>query len=227
MRQLSVVASLGHVLRADVLVAWRDRVAWCTPLLFYVIVVSLFAMVLNTQVAQLAQFAPLIIWIAVLLAALLAQERALRADLANGCLQQLCLSPLPLSLLLLAKVAAHWLSVMLPVIVITPLFAVLLHVPASLTLMLCCSLLLGTPVISLVGGIGAALTVALPNGGIFLALLLLPLYVPVLLFGVGMVVAASQGLPVLGLVALLAALLCLALSLAPWAMAAALRAGLM
>jgi heme exporter protein B len=226
-KRLALLPSVLQLLSLELKAASRERFACAVPALFYLIVVSLFALVFAAEPQLLMRLAVPVIWIAVVLAGLLALERGLRAELISGCLEQCCLSALPLPGIMLVKLLSHWLLVMLPMIALTPLVASALHLPVDQISVLLLSLLLGTPIISLVSGIGGALTVGLPNGGIFLALILLPLYVPVVVFGIGLVTTASQGLPVVGLVALLLGLLLLALSLAPLAMAAALRVALM
>ena len=160
---------------------------------------------------------------AALLATMLSLERLFRDDFDDGSLEQLLLSPHPLALLVLAKALAHWLLTGLPLLIASPLLGVLLGLPAQALGVLALSLLLGTPSLSLIGAIGVALTVGLSRGGVLLALLLLPLYVPVLIFATAAVAAAAQGLPATGQLLLLAALLAAAVTLAPLATAAGLR----
>ena len=167
-----------------------------------------------------------IIWVSALLATLLSLDGMFRSDFEDGSLEQMLLSPQPLALLALAKVVAHWLVTGLPLIVSAPLLGVLLSMPADVMGVLLLTLLLGTPVLSLIGAIGVALTVALRRGGALLALLVMPLYVPVLIFGAQAVSAAGMGLSVSGQLYVLGALLALAASLAPLAIAAALRISL-
>lgn len=217
-------AFLG-LLRRDLRLGVRRRGELLNPLLFFVLVASLFPLGVGPGPTILATIAPGVIWVAALLATLLSMERLFRSDFEDGALEQLLLSPYPLPLLVLAKVLAHWLVTGLPLLLVSPLLGLLLHLPAEAVRTLPLALLLGTPVLSLVGAIGVALTVGLRRGGVLLTLLVLPLYVPVLIFGTAAVAAAAAGLPVSGQLALLGALLALALSLAPFAAAAALRIG--
>jgi heme exporter protein B len=194
-------------------------------LLFFILVVSLFPLGIGPSPQLLATIAPGVIWVAALLATLLSMERLFRSDFEDGALEHLLLSPHSLPLLVLAKVSAHWLVTGLPLLLVSPLLGVLLQLPASAIRALPLTLLLGTPALSLIGAIGVALTVSLRRGGVLLTLLVLPLYVPVLIFGTAAVAAAGAGLPTTGQLALLGALLALALTLAPLATAAGLRIG--
>lgn len=211
------------VLRRDLLLSLRQRSDLSTPLLFFVMVVCLFPLGMRPDVAVLRLFGPAIVWVAALLSTLLAMERLFRSDFEDGSLEQLLLSPNPTALLVLAKVTAHWLSTGLLLVLISPLLALIVGIPVSALPVLLASLALGTPVLSLVGAIGVALTVGLPRGGMLLALLILPLYVPVLIFGANGTSAAMAGLPASGALYFLAAMLVLAVTLAPLAVAAALR----
>lgn len=196
------------------------------PLLFFVLVVSLFPLGIGPGPQTLALVGPGVIWVAALLATLLAGERLFRSDYDDGSLEQLVLSPHPTWLLVLGKVAAHWLLTGLPLILVAPVLAVLLNLSGEAMGALAVTLLLGTPTLSLVAAIGVALTVSLRRGGVLLTLLVLPLYVPVLIFATAAVSAAASGLPWHGQLALLGALLALALITAPFAAAAGLRINL-
>jgi heme exporter protein B len=220
---LSAAAAFAGLLRRDLRLGLRHRGDLALPLLFYVMVVCLFPLGARPEGQLLARYAPAILWVAALLSTLLAMERLLRSDFEDGSLEQLLLSPYPTAWLLLAKLLAHWLSSGLLLVVISPVLALILGLPAHAIPVLVLSLLLGTPILSLVGAIGMALTVGLPRGGMLLALLILPLYTPVLIFGANGVAAAVEGLPAQGPMLLLAAMLVLALTLAPLAIAAALR----
>lgn len=211
------------VLQRELRLSIRRRNDWLNPPLFFILVVTLFPLGVGPGPQTLALIAPGVIWVAALLATLLSLERLFRDDFDDGSLEQMLLSPHPLSLLVLAKLLAHWLVTGLPLVLISPLLGVLLHLPASGILALPLSLLIGTPALVLIGAIGVALTVSLRRGGILLTLLVLPLYIPVLIFGTAAVVAAAQELPIGGQLALLGALLTLALPLAPLAIAAGLR----
>lgn len=203
--------------------AMRRRGELAQPLVFFAAVATLFPLAIGPETAMLARIAPGIVWVAVLLAMLLPLERLFRTDLEDGTLDQLLLSPSPVSLLVLTKVVAHWLVTAAPLIVLAPLVAVFLQLPAAALPALLATLLLGTPVLALIGAIAAALTAGLRAGGPLLALLLLPLYVPVLIFAAGAVDRAAAGLSVTGPLYFLGGLLVLALTLAPVTIAAALR----
>ena len=207
----------------DLLLAFRGLQQIAQPLMFYVLVVTLFPLAVSPDPKTLANLAPGIIWIGALLSTLLSLERVFRSDFDDGALDLLMLSPAPLELLVLAKIFAHWLSTGLPLLIVAPALAVLLALPEQALGTLLISLALGTPVLSLVGAVGVALTVSVRRGGALLALLVLPLYVPILIFGASAVAAAADGLPVTGQLTMLAAFLVLSITLAPIAAAASLR----
>lgn len=215
-------AFLG-VLRRDLLLAVRGRAELALPLLFYLLVATLVPLAVSPDAATLAGLAPGIIWVAALLATLLSLDRLFRSDFEDGSLDLLLLSPAPLPLLVCAKVLAHWLVTGLPLLLVSPLLALVLALPDRALGTLAATLALGTPVLSLLGAVGVALTVGVRRGGGLLALLVLPLYVPVLVFGANAVSAAGDGLPVTGQLYMLGAFLALAASLAPLAAAGALR----
>ena len=223
MRDTGAATAFFGVLQRDLRLAIRKRSELLNPLLFFILVVSMFPLGVGPGPAMLGEIAPGVIWVAALLATLLSMERLFRSDFEDGALEHLLLTPHPLSLLVLAKVTAHWLVTGLPLILVSPLLAVLLHMPAEAIAALPTTLLLGTPSLSLIGAIGVALTVGLRRGGVLLTLLVLPLYIPVLIFGAAAVAASGSGLPISGQLALLGAILALALTLTPFASAAALR----
>ncbi len=194
-----------------------------TALLFFVIVASLFPLGIGAEPNLLRAIAPGVIWVAALLSTMLSLGRLFAADHADGTLEQLVLGAAPLGVVVAAKSLAHWLVAGLPLVVIAPLLALQYDLPAALYGVLALSLLLGTPALSLIGAIGAALTLGVRGGGVLLALLVLPLYVPVLILGAGSVEMAAAGLAPDGQLLLLGALLVLAAAFAPWAIAAALR----
>ena len=218
---------LGHaflsLLKRDLVLAVRNRGELINPLLFYFIVAMLFPLGVTSDPKILATMAAGVLWIAALLATLLSLDNLFRSDFDDGSLELIMLSPCPSVVLVLAKVVAHWLVTGLPLLIATPLLAVLMAVPEGARATLWLTLALGPPVLSLVGAIGVALTVGLRRGGALLSLLVLPLYVPVLIFGANAVGASAAGLPVTGQLYMLGAFLVLALSLAPLAAAAALR----
>lgn len=214
------------LLKRDLTLAYRHRADSANPPLFFIIAVSLFPLSLSPEAKILQLIAPGIIWVVALLAALLALDSLFRSDFEDGTLEQLLLSPYPLPFLVMAKVLAHWLVTGVPLILLAPFLGVLLFLPTPAMPTLILTLLLGTPILSLVGAIGVALTVGLRRGGVLLSLLILPLYVPVLIFATHAVHVASKDLPVSGQLFALGALLSLALTLAPLATAAALRISL-
>jgi heme exporter protein B len=219
----SLFTGFRVVLMRDLTLALRRRSEITNPLVFFVIVVTLFPFSIGPYVTLLSKAAPGILWVAALLASMLALDGIFHPDYQDGSLEQLLTSPQPVSLLVLAKVLAHWVVSGVPLILLAPILGLLLHLPEEQTGVLVLSLVLGTPSLSLIGAIGVALTVGLRRGGVLLSLLVLPLYIPVLIFGAGAAANVAQGLsPTPGLL-FLAAILALALSLAPLAAAAALK----
>ena len=212
-----------QVFRRDLRLGWRQSGEWLNPLIFFLMVITLVPLAISPEPARLRELAGGIIWIAALLAVLLAMDGLFRSDFDDGTLEQLLLTPAPLPLLVLAKVLAHWLQTGVALALLAPLAGVLLNLPSSVLVVLVASLLLGTLTLSLLSAIGAALTVGLRRGGVLVPLITLPLHIPVLIFATASVQAALAGLPVDGYLALLGAFLVLALCLAPFAAAAALR----
>jgi heme exporter protein B len=213
-------------LQRDLLLAWRRRSDALGTLFFFLIAVSLFPLGTGAEPALLRSMAPGVLWVAALLAAMLSLDRLFAQDQVDGTLEQLLLAPQPLVLVVLAKVAAHWLVSGLPLVLLAPLLALWFGLPGDAVLALMAGLLLGTPVLSLLGAVGAALTLGLRGGGVLVALLVLPLQAPVLIFGAGAVAAPLVGLSPQPHLTLLGGLLALTLALAPWATAAALRIAL-
>lgn len=193
------------------------------PLVFFAIVVALFPLALGPQAQLLQTLSPGLVWVAALLAVLLSLDGLLRSDFEDGSLEQWVLSPHPLALLVLIKVLAHWFFSGLALVLLSPLLALMLGLPVQCLPVLMVSLLLGTPVLSLLGALGAALTVGLKRGGLLLALLILPLYIPVLILGSGALQAALQGMPATGYLLWLGSLAALAITLTPFAIAAGLK----
>ena len=212
-----------HLLMRDLRLAFRSRHELANPLIFFVLVVSLFPLAVTPKPELLREMAPGVIWVAALLATLLSLDSLFKQDYDDGSLDQLMLSPNPLMLLVFAKVFAHWLLTGLPLVLISPLLGMLMHVRAEAVPALMLTLLLGTPVLSLVGAIGVSLTVAVNRGGVLLSLIVLPLYIPILIFGANAIDVASDGLSIRGQLYFLGAVLVFAISLAPLATAAALR----
>jgi heme exporter protein B len=210
----------------DLRLLWRRRGDAFQPALFALLVVVLFALALGGEGQALARVAPAVLWVAVLLAGLLSLDTLFRGDAEDGSLEQWILAPVPLAWLVAVRVLSHWLTTALPLIVATPLLGELLHLPRPQLGVLMASLLLGTPLLSLLGAVVAALTVGMRRSGILVALLALPLYVPVLVFGAGSVAASAQGLDAGGALLMLGAGLVLATVLAPLVAAAAIRISL-
>ena len=221
-----LTGALWCVFRRDLLLVARKPADAATPLVFFAIVVSLFPLGVGPDPTILRTMAPGVLWVAALLATLLSLNRLFASDYADGTLEQLALSPQSLTSLVFAKIAAHWVTTGLPLLLLSPLLAIQLNLPTGALATLLLALLLGTPVLSLIGGIGAALTLGLRGGGVLVSLLVLPLYTPVLIFGAGAVTASAAGFDPEAYISLLGAFLAVALGFAPWATAAALRISL-
>jgi heme exporter protein B len=215
--------ALACAVRRDLLLALRRRSDAAVALLFFVIVTSLFPLGIGAEPNLLRGLAPGVIWVAALLSSMLSLDRLFAADHADGTLEQMLLGGAPLGVMVAAKTLAHWVVSGLPLVVIAPLIALQYDVARPLYGTLALSLLLGTPILSIIGAIGAALTLGLRGGGVLLSLLVLPLYVPVLIMGAGAVEMAGAGLSPDGQLLLLGAFLVVAAAFAPWATAAALR----
>lgn len=226
MRPGTTSAACVALLQRDLALTWRRRGDALNPLLFAIIVVALFPFALGPEPAVLERIAAGTIFVAVLLAGLLSLDGLFRSDLDDGSLEQLVLSPHPLSLLLACKIAIHWLTTALPLILIAPLLALLLHLPDTVLPVLLAALALATPLLSLIGAICVALTVGMRRSGMLLTLLVLPLLVPVLIFGAGACNAAQSGLPYVAPLLWLGAWLALAVVLAPLTAATALKISL-
>lgn len=211
------------LLGRDLLLAMRRRSDLFTTLFFFVIVVSLFPLGIGPELNTLRLIAPGVFWVAALLASMLALERLFAIDYEDGALEQMLLAPQPLFILVLAKVTAHWLVTGLPLVLMAPLLGLQYDMASDALLAMVVSLLLGTPALSLIGAIGAALTLGLRGGGVLVSLLVLPLYIPVLIFGSGSVEATASGLGGQGHLLMLGAILVLSLLFAPLAASAALR----
>lgn len=223
MTQEGMVATVLSLVRRDLLLAWRRRADAATTLLFFIIVASLFPLGVGPEPAVLRTIAPGVLWIAALLSCLLSLGRLFSVDYQDGTLEQMILTPQPLSALVLGKIVAHWIVAGVPVVVLSPVIGLQFGLSGGALWILCLSLLLGTPTLSLVGSIGAALTLGIRGSNLLSALLVLPLFVPVLIFGAGAVASSESGLGAEGHLSLLGACLVLAVAFAPWATAAALR----
>tara|TARA_B110000908_G_scaffold147830_1_gene179883 strand:- start:2506 stop:3165 length:660 start_codon:yes stop_codon:yes gene_type:complete len=218
-----VIKFMLTIVRRDLLLVARQPAEMLNPLVFFVLVIALFPLGISPEAALLSQIAAGIIWVAAMLATLLSLELLFKLDHDDGSLEQLLLAPYPSWSVVLAKVFVHWLVSGLPLILMSPLIATMLFLPSQAVPTLMLSLLIGTPTLSLLGAIGAALVTGVRGGGMLLTLLILPLYVPVIIFGASSVAAAAQGMAVGGYMALLAAMLVFALMITPWAAGSALK----
>lgn len=210
----------------DLIANFRSRAELLLPVLFFVMVIALFPMALSVDPGLIQAMAPAVMWVAALLSALMALNGLLRQDHAEGFLEQCILSPISLPGLIFAKVWAHWLVTGLPLIILSPILGKMLFLSWTGIGALVISLLLGTPILSFIGAAGVGLTLGLRNASLLLTLLVLPLYVPVLIFGTSSVMTATLGQPILSPLLFLAAMLVLAITFIPWATAAAVRLGL-
>lgn len=220
---MSLTQAFWAIIRRDLLLAFRRRAEMANPLLFFVLVVTMFPLAVGAQPNLLQTMAPGVIWVSALLAALLSLDSLFRSDFDDGSLEQLLLSPHSLSILVLGKIVAHWLVTGLPLLLVAPLLALFLGLPERAMPTLWLTLILATPMLSLIGAIGVALTVGLRRGGMILSLLVLPLYIPVLIFASNAVDRAASGLPVTAQINILLSMLLLALVLTPLPTAAALK----
>ena len=215
-----------NIIKRELQIAMRKQAEILNPLWFFLIVITLFPLVIGPDPKLLSRIAPGVAWVAALLSALLSFERLFRDDYIDGSLEQLMLTSQPLVLTALAKVLAHWLLTGLPLILLSPIAALLLSLEISIWWALVLTLLLGTPVLSCLGAIGVALTVGLRKGGVLLSLLVVPLFIPVLIFSASVLDAAGLNLPYSGQLAILGAILVGVMTLSPFAIATALRISL-
>ena len=221
-----MLASFALIVRRDLLVAVRRKDDVLNVLVFFVIVASLFPLGVGPEPNQLRAMAPGVVWVAALLAALLSLPRLFAADHVDGTLEQMLVAAHPLAAIVLGKVAAHWLVAGLPLALLAPLLGVQYDLPSGALGVLTLSVLIGTPVLSLIGAVGAALTLGLRGAGVLVGLLVLPLYIPVLIFGAGVVTASLAGLDPAPHLSLLGAFLAVSSFVGPWAACAALRVSL-
>lgn len=226
LKQLGLSSVLLAVLRREVALALRQKGEVLTPLVFFIVIASLFPLGIGPESALLLRMAPGVLWVSALLAAMLSLQRMFAMDYADGSLEQMALSTTPLGLLVTAKALSHFLLSGLPLVLVAPVLGLQFGLDGRALGILMLSLLLGTPTLSLIGGIGAALTLGVRGAGVLLSLLILPLYIPVLIFGAGAVEADAAGLGASGHLSLLAALLVLSAFFAPLATTTALRISL-
>ena len=218
-----MLAAMNNIIRRELLIAFRRQADIFNPLWFFIIVITLFPLSIAPEPNLLARIAAGIVWVAALLSALLSLERLFRDDFQDGALEQMMLIPLPLSLVVISKVIAHWMLTGLPLILISPLLAILLSLDMNSWLAVVSTLLIGTPTLSFIGAIGVALTVGLQKGGVLLSLLVLPLYIPILIFATSAIDAASLGMAYKGQLAILGAIFMGSITLTPFAISSALR----
>ncbi|OOF34910.1 heme exporter protein CcmB [Salinivibrio costicola] len=218
-----MIQAMWLTIRRELKVAFRQPADSLNPLWFFIIVITLFPLGVGPGPQLLQKIAPGVIWVAALLSALLSLERLFRDDYLDGSLEQMMLMPVPLPVLVIAKVIAHWLLTGLPLLLVSPVLALLLSLDSTSYQAVVLTLLLGTPTLSFVGAIGVALTVGLRKGGVLLSLLILPLYIPVLIFATSAIDMAALGADISGQLAILGAMLVGSITLAPFAIAAALR----
>ncbi|MBY0475146.1 MAG: heme exporter protein CcmB [Nitrosomonas sp.] len=214
------------IIKRDLLLAMRRQSDVLTTLFFFIIVVSLFPLSVGPEMNMLRTMAPGVVWVAALLASMLSLGRMFSNDYVDGTLEQMLLSPQSLSLLVLGKAFAHWLVTGVPLVLMAPVLGIQYDLPTDALLVLTAALLLGTPVLSLIGAIGAALTLGLRGGGVLVSLLVLPLYIPVLIFGAGAVEANMAGVAFDAHLSLIGAFLLVSIVFAPWAAASSLRVSL-
>jgi heme exporter protein B len=226
MKQLGMTSVMLAVLKREVSVAMRQKGEVLTPLVFFVVIASLFPLGIGPEAALLLRMAPGVLWVSALLAAMLSLQRLFATDYADGSLEQMALSTTPLGLLVVAKALSHFLLSGLPLVLMAPVLGLQFGLDGRALGILMLSLLLGTPTLSLIGSIGAALTLGVRGAGVLLSLLILPLYIPVLIFGAGAVEADAAGMGAGGHLSLLAALLVLSAFFAPLATTTALRISL-
>lgn len=221
-----MLSVLARTVRRELLLAWRRRFDLATTLSFFVLAAAMFPLGTGTEPALLAAAAPGVLWVGALFASVLGLPRLFAADHADGTLEQMLLSPHPLSIIVAGKIAAHWLVAGLPLVLLAPPLALGFGLAPGEAMMLALSLLAGTPALAAIGAVGAALTLGVRGGGMLSALIVLPLYAPVLIFGAGAVGAHASGIGAASHVLLLGALSIASAALSPWASAAALRIAL-
>lgn len=223
MSNLTLFRLLGLIVARDLTLAMRRRADVLTTLIFFVMVVSLFPLAIGSEQDMLRKIGPGVVWVAALLASMLSMGRMFSADYQDGTLEQMLLVPQSLSMLVLGKIAAHWMISGLPLVIMSPVLGLQFDIAPDALLIMVVALLLGTPVLSMIGAVGAALTLGLRGGGVLVSLLVLPLCVPVLIFGTGAVAAVTDGLSPASNLSLLGAFFLMSLVLTPWVAAQALR----
>jgi len=222
MNNLSMISMLWMMIRRDLLIAMRRRADVLTSLIFFVMVVSLFPLAVGSEMDLLRKMAPGVVWVSALLSSMLSLGRIFSADFRDGTLEQMLLAPQSISMLVFGKIVAHWMLSGLPLVLIAPVLGLQFDMTGDSIMILILSLLIGTPVLSLIGAFGAALTLGLRGGGVLVSLLVLPLCIPVLIFGAGAVTAVTSGINPSSNLALMGAFLLMSLLFTPWVSAQAL-----
>ena len=223
---ISLWSAMWSVIRRDCLISFRGLGEVFQPVLFFIIVISLFPLTTVPEKLLLQSIGPGIIWVGALLATLLAMDNLFRPDFEDGTLEQLALSPHPLSILILGKTFAHWVMTGLPLILISPLLGVFMHLPGDAIITMVCSLVIGTPALSFIGSVGVALTVGIRKSGVLLSLIILPLFTPILIFGASAIQAVMTSQDPSPHLLLLGAVSLFSLAVCPLASAAAIRISL-
>jgi heme exporter protein B len=223
MSSLTLFQLPGLVISREVTLAMRRRADVLTTLIFFVMVVSLFPLAIGSELDILRKIAPGVVWVAALLASMLSLGRMFSADYLDGTLEQMMLVPQSLSMLVLSKIVAHWMMSGLPLVLMSPILGLQFDMSPNALMVMIVALLLGTPVLSMIGAVGAALTLGLRGGGVLVSLLVLPLCIPVLIFGTGAVEAVTSGMSAAANLSLLGAFFLLSLLFTPWVAAQALR----
>ncbi|MGC9492839.1 heme exporter protein CcmB [Vibrio genomosp. F10] len=218
-----MISTMNTIVRRELLIAFRRQADIFNPLWFFIIVITLFPLSIGPEPNLLARIAAGIVWVAALLSALLSLERLFRDDFQDGALEQMMLMPIPLPVVVISKVFAHWVLTGLPLIIISPLLLILLSLDYETWKAVVLTLIIGTPALSFIGAIGVALTVGLQKGGVLLSLLILPLYIPILIFATSAIDAASLGAAYNGQLAILGAMLAGSMTMTPFAISVALR----
>lgn len=223
MNKLAIFELVSLVIRRDLTLAMRRRADVLTTLIFFILVVSLFPLAVGSEIDMLRKMAPGVVWVAALLASMLSLGRMFSADYLDGTLEQMLLVPQSLSMLVLSKILAHWMLSGLPLVLIAPVLGLQFDMSGQSLIVLVVALMIGTPVLSMIGAFGAALTLGLRGGGVLVSLLVLPLCIPVLIFGAGAVTAVTSGVSPASNLSLLGAFLLLSMLFTPWISAQALR----
>lgn len=220
---ISIPKALWAVCKRDIALAYRQRSELMQPLMFFLMVVTLFPLAIGPAPQTLQLVSGAVVWVAAILALLMGLDRLFRDDFNDGSLEQMLMSPIPLYLVVLVKVLTHWLANILPLLLLSPLLALFLNMTLAMYTTLILTLLIGTPIISLIGAIGVALTVGLQRSGVLVALLLIPLFIPLLIFATSAIDSAAMNLPISFQLGIMTSILLIALATAPYVVAYSLK----